>query len=413
MPVRRRAFTCVGTLVLAVAAASSVAQQNTAGASDAAPAIASQGASTPATHIPALDDVQVYVTTRPDSLTVGDRATLEVVVEAPAGIEVHFPPTNPIVERTIGVYGVEVQPPSADAAGTGRNTWIARYTIGVYAVGEVVLPPWLVQVRADSLVAFAHSDSVRFFVESVLDDSLAAADIRDLKPQQDVPVPLAWWVWASMAALAVLVALGILHRRRRTPAAVPLPPPRPAHDVALGELRKLETLRLPFDGKIKQHYMRLSEILRTYLENAPAFRISALEETTREILQELTSRSFRQEIVDELAAICEDADLVKFAKHQPAIDQCTAALERTRRFVLDTAKTSAQLVLQPQPEPIGAGAGADAAPAPDVLRTRGGAMPGWSRPPTPQAGTASGSAAGNGRGGDDPRREGPHEEDRS
>jgi hypothetical protein len=363
------------TLALVSTAASATAQTNAAGES-----------------IPAFArDVDVYVTTRPDSLTVGDRATLEVVVEAPPGVEVVFPPANPIAAREIGVHGVEVQPPGADAAGAERSTWIARYAIGVYAVGEVVLPPWPVQVRAESLLAVVHSDSVRFFVASVLDDSLAAADIRDLKPQRDVPVPWAWWVWASLAALAVLVALAILRRRlRRTESIVPLPPPRPAHEVALAELRKLETLRLPFDRKIKQHYMRLSEILRTYLENAPAFRIAALEETTHEILHELTSRNFKKQLVDELAAMCEEADLVKFAKHEPAVDQCTAALERTRRFVFDTAKTSAWLDLQPQPEPIAAAAAVGSA---DRGASQAGALA-LPAPPNAAAGNGSGGADG-------------------
>ncbi|NIW25148.1 MAG: hypothetical protein GWN29_11590, partial [Gammaproteobacteria bacterium] len=210
-----------------------------------------------------LRDVFVYVTARPDSLTIGDRAVLEVVVEAPAGVEVLFPPGNPLPSRRIDVRNFEVRDPQAKQ--TQAVEWVGEYEVSIYAVGEVVLPPWPVQVRQGGIEAIARSDSVRFFVGSVLDDSLAAAGIADLKPQEEVPVPPPWRTLFWIAALVVLAVLMYgFWRSRRHEEVVQLPPPRPAHEVALAELRKLETLRLPFDGKIKQHYMALSEILRTY-----------------------------------------------------------------------------------------------------------------------------------------------------
>ncbi|MFQ5600624.1 MAG: hypothetical protein ACE5G2_08720, partial [Candidatus Krumholzibacteriia bacterium] len=314
-----------------------------------------------------LRDVEIDVLTRPDSLTVGDRVTLEIRVRAPISYQVLFPRSVRAGEGPVEVKDLEVVPPAgrsgSEAAPGGaldetghdvaRDLWIARYALSVYEVGDVVLPPWPVQVRAETLDAVAHTDSIHLWVESVLDDSLAAADIQDIKGQYGVPVPIPAWVWAGLGAL-VAVALLVwwwARRRRRRVEPVPVVPPRPAHEVALAELRKLETQRLPLDGMIKEHYVQLSEILRIYMEDAPRFGLAALEETTGEILAELRRKEYRDSVVNEVAALCGEADLVKFAKHEPTVDECMAALARVRSFVVSTSKPSA-LLRRRAPEPV-------------------------------------------------------------
>jgi hypothetical protein len=339
--------------------------------------------------------VDISVRTSPDSLTVGDLLILDLRVEAPATYEITFSPGAPPgaqQKATVKAFELEeptritdaVDPDSVDPDSVA--TWIGRYTLAVYGVGDVTLPPWPVGVGADTQIAIVHTDSIRVFVESVLDDSLAAADLRDLKPQREIDVPLASWVVPAAVALLLLVVLllWLRGRRRRAMAVVPAAPPRPAHEIALADLRKLESLRLPYDGRIKEHYVRLSEILRTYLEHANQFRLAALEETTFEILRELEEKHYKHTVVDEIAAMCEEADLVKFAKHEPTVEQCLEALERLRRFVIDSSKTSARFALRDQ-EPALALAGvavaseapaqpaSDAAVGPDVAPTAPGA----------------------------------------
>ena len=285
---------------------------------------------------------EVEVRTSPDSLTVGDPVTVELRLQAPAGAEVAFP--RPQMTSRVEVLQVETPPPEA-------GTWLARYKLAVYEVGDVVLPPWPVQVKADTQVAIVHTDSIRLHVASVLDDSLAAADIREIKGQHELPVPLPLWVWivTGVLALAAILAFIWWQRRRRRPApAVASAPPVPPHTEALAALRQLEAQQLPAAGKIKEHYVRLSEILRHYLERAPQFGFAALEETSEEILRELRARGYKGEWIAALAGMCNEADLVKFAKLQPTIVECDAALEKVRRFVTRTAQVSALELREPQ-----------------------------------------------------------------
>jgi hypothetical protein len=314
-----------------------------------------------------LRRVDISVHTTPDSLTVGDPLTLEVRVEAPAGYEVTLSPGAPSHVKKADVKGFQLEEPEPVTEADAYATWIGRYTLSVFDVGEVTLPPWPIQVRADTQVAIVHTDSIRLFVYSVLDDSLDAADLQDIKPQRQIDVPLPAWVLpAAIAFLLLLIAIWWARRRRQpTEPMLPLAPSRPAHEVALAELRKLESLRLPYDGRIKEHYVRLSEILRTYLEDARAFQVAALEETTYEIVRELEEKQYTPGVVDEVAAMCEEADLVKFARHQPTVEECIEALERLRRFLLQTSRTSAHLTLRevlPEPVGVAVAAGAEAEP---------------------------------------------------
>jgi hypothetical protein len=311
--------------------------------------------------------LNVTVHTSPETLSVGDRARVDVQVEAPPGYEVSFPAALPGIEpKRVELRDFQlVRPEKGKKKGSEQSTttWIGRYTLALFALGDITLPGVPVKAHAGEQTIESQSDSLRLHVQSVLDDSLANAEIRDIKPQRDIRVPVPIWAWVLLGGLAAagLVAWWMIRRRHRREAPpVPVAPPRPAHEVALAELRKLETLRLPFEGKIKEHYVRLSEILRRYLEDSNQFAMSALEETTYEIVRELREKGYLQPVVDEVTAMCDEADLVKFAKLEPTIQECNEGLERVRRFVNETAKSSARLRQEPEAVLAMAGAPAEA-----------------------------------------------------
>lgn len=281
------------------------------------------------------DSVYVSYVTQPDSLTVGDAVTLEIRAITPPATRVQFPREVPADPR-LDVTGLQVLP--AAVTPDSHLAWVGRYTVSVYDVGDVTLPPWPVRVQAESLQTTVYTDSIHILVRSVQNDSLAAAGFLDLKKQRNLDVPLPRWIWVVLVAVvlcAVLLALWI-RRRRRRPHLVPIVPPKPPHEVALAALTALEQARLPASGRIKEHYVRLSEILRRYLENPSTFDIPALEQTTDEIRTDLTARAFAEEIVKRVVDLCDEADLVKFAKHEPTIAECNHAMQRVRDFVLET-----------------------------------------------------------------------------
>lgn len=300
-----------------------------------------------------LREVRIAVRTSPESLTVGDRAVLEVVVQAPIELRVAFP-RDPKPGEAVDVQDVAVAEPTSGAT---PATWTARYTLGVYEVGDVVLPPWPIEVRRGTQTAIATTDSIHLFVQSVLDDSLAAADVRDLKPQAVLPRDYVLYAVIGGAALLLIAALVWWWRRRRRPraAVVPIVRQRPANDIALESLRILEAKQLPLDGKFVEHFVELSDILRRYFEDG--FGVAALEETTEEILYDLDRHGFDRPTIARVRALCEPADLVKFAKREPTIQECMASLQETRDFILATAPRLRHVEPEAMPKPLAAGDG--------------------------------------------------------
>ena len=131
------------------------------------------------------------------------------------------------------------------------------------------------------------------------------------------------WVVVAIGLLAlVLCALGgIWLWRRRTRIPEPLPPPEPIDYAA--EFARIAESGLLERGDFKTYYSLLSENLRRFLEESLA--IEAMEQTTSELADALqegeVDTALREQVIDYLAA----ADLVKFARFHPALDEARRA----------------------------------------------------------------------------------------
>ncbi len=279
---------------------------------------------------------------------VGEPVRLRLSVEAPPGTEVLWPGAGAVL-GPFEFLAHEVLPPDTLAADRVRQA--ADLTVTAFARGEVTLPPQSVTLRLpDGKVVTAVSDSLTLGIESVLPDSAAGLDSLDIRPlKAQVELPGAGRRRLLMAlgllALALLLLIGILawRRRRRRIMAVAAPPPdpRPADVIALSDLEALRAAGLARAGRLKEHYTRLTDILRPYLERR--FGIPAVDSTTSEILAALggaTGRAeagMRPETMAELEELLGGADLVKFARHRPPAAVAEGEIDRAADFVKTTA----------------------------------------------------------------------------
>jgi len=160
-------------------------------------------------------------------------------------------------------------------------------------------------------------------------------DLLDIKePRAARP---ALWPWLLAAALGA--AAWELYRRRKLRAleqlsAGPAPDDRPSDVIALAELADLEGSGAWDGGQYKNFYLRLTDILRRYLERR--FGLPATRLTTAELY-----RHARQAELDRTATalfkdIFDRADLVKFAKIAPEADWGARDLAGARRLVEQT-----------------------------------------------------------------------------
>jgi hypothetical protein len=259
--------------------------------------------------------------------TVGELIAYQLTVQHPESLTVPTPrPTVPSGIRltsTAAPTEVEAEP------GVLRTTF--RYALAAYETGTYLVPPTTVTlVEPSGSTSVVQTDTLFFSVKSVLGAGADTTDIRDVKP----PVAPGWvppfWAIVAVAVTGVgATVLVFLRLRRRRPA--PAAPPIPPEQLARERIRRLKGV-IPTDIRaLRRYYSDLSFLLRDYLESATA--VPALESTTCELLASLEQRDGAVRWLETLACVLGEADLVKFAKHEPATEQVRQALESAELVV--------------------------------------------------------------------------------
>lgn len=139
------------------------------------------------------------------------------------------------------------------------------------------------------------------------------------------------WIVAAGVLLALLAAAFYFFyfRNRGAPAPAHVPPPDPAHVVAL---RRLGRLGLGDGLDDKAYYSELDATLRAYLSDR--YGVPAPERTSGEVVALLRDRQLPSE--SELADLLAQVDLVKFARAQLPRERRAEASARVRAFVRAT-----------------------------------------------------------------------------
>ncbi|MEE1222280.1 MAG: hypothetical protein UHL07_01910, partial [Bacteroidaceae bacterium] len=164
-------------------------------------------------------------------------------------------------------------------------------------------------------------------------------DIKDVMP---APFSFDDWKWVTAvgllnAVLAVcfillLIALitgkPLIRIRKRKPK-------EPAHQVALREIERIKEERTWVREGSKEYYTQLTDTLRTYIKERYGF--NATEMTSTEIIERLMQED-NQGALNELNALFQTADLVKFAKHETQINENDANLLTALEYVQQTKR---------------------------------------------------------------------------
>lgn len=261
-------------------------------------------------------------------LTVGDSIRLTLAVTHPAGYQVILPAAAP----AWGDFTVVAQSPVTTTANAdGTETTTGAIDARLFRPGVFNTPPLEVSVtdgQGGLLKVTAAPAAVT--IGSVLQEGDTA--LRDIKPQAALPFPAAWpWIAAGLAAVVALAGVIAWRTRRRRKDAVDN---RLPHEVALDGLAAIEGLRLPEQGRFKEHYTFVSATVRTYLERR--FGIPALERTTGEIRPDLARIELSPEVVAALIAFLRESDLVKFSKWTPDVESAHELLAQGRLIVETT-----------------------------------------------------------------------------
>ena len=265
---------------------------------------------------------------------VGDPITVVVTVHHAADAEVRWP--DPVDAAPFEL--LEPPVPRSTAAADGGVESRLELRVAAFELGELSFPSLDVEVvETGGEATTLTTEEVPVAIESVGRDE--GGDIRDIKGPLAIPfavVTLLPWLAAALAIAAGAAWIYRRYRRRSQPEAlVPALSPRPAHEVAREALEALEAARLLERGEVKTYHIRLSDILRVYIEGR--FRVEAMEMTTGEVLDGLRRADTDGGVVADVRRLLDRCDLVKFAKLRPATPECRELLPLARRVVDVTA----------------------------------------------------------------------------
>jgi len=282
----------------------------------------------------ALEGIDVSLSLEGSGFTVGDIIPITLKVSHPAGYRV-----IPLqLEDGWGELEIrDISPPQVTAASDCSEMTTQTIGVTIWSPGEYSTPELLIKVSDTS--GEVHEISampLSMQVNSVLIDG--DSQLRDIKPQAELPIPPVWpWVVGGLVAAALVLASGIWFvRRRRTKQATAeaARDSRLPHEVALDELNRIENLNLPEKGHYKEYYTLASDVLRQYLEKS--FHIPTLDRTTGEISRSLKFAPFARVDKNNLINLLRDADLVKFAKIRPEMTLARSYIPRMRHTVVTT-----------------------------------------------------------------------------
>lgn len=209
------------------------------------------------------------------------------------------------------------------------------YTLTTFTTGLVEIPETFFFYQKGAERKQLKTSKIPITVESVLAKLGTSADIRDIKPPMKVPVPASEYaLWLLiLAAIAAGAYAWYAHYRKRLEKNLPAAAetPVPPYQKALQELDKLRDSGLIREGRIKEFYISLYDIIRDYI--AAVYSIETRDRTTSEIIADLRPKETDRKLVSEIKDFFDDCDLVKFAKYRPDETACSDDWERAKKLV--------------------------------------------------------------------------------
>ena len=309
-----------------------------------------------ATQAPLPPGLQVQVNANPKLATVGDPIQIDLDLTVPSGFHVDVPGLDKelgdfsILEFYPGPEIPESATPkkSAQPAPTqgGFTHHQVRIIVAVYKTGTFTFPPVQLKLRtAEGKQIPVSSSPVKIEIQSVLSEK--NRDLKDLKKQAEMPEPVRWALW--LIVLPALVVMGIFawflwKRRNKHASHVPPVPPQDLLKLAESDLRELLARGFPEDGKVKEFYVLLSEIVKRILE--AGYEINTAERTTSEIIDTLGRASGPSpESMERIESFLLRCDMVKFAKYIPSKEEHESAAEDALQILAGASSRQAATII--------------------------------------------------------------------
>ncbi len=256
---------------------------------------------------------QVKTRAWPTKITIGDEIKLSVQISHPRNFSI----VTPSPKTSVASFEIKsvAAASSRDVGEMVEQTFVLKLT--VFQLGEQQIPPFPVYFTdPGGRSGQVWTEPVSIKVVSVIKNPKEKTDIRPIKgPISFDLTALRTLILALLDLMLIIWLIVKIVLRRRNKKLIDLESLKPPHERAMLELGRLQGKALLSDGKVKEFYSELADILRRYLERR--FQVETLELTTFEIVKTLKEKEFSSDLIEKIKELLESSDLVKFAKYVP------------------------------------------------------------------------------------------------
>jgi len=278
---------------------------------------------------PASVDIHIS----PHTVQLGQPFSLSVTFRHPgdARIELLSPPDNPsfdILSKT-----------RKRDDGPKDSTTTFSIHMAAFELGNLELPPLQFEITAPGQTDTFSLPTQTLFV--LTSRAKAPSQMEDVRPPAPVFAPDYGVLYGGAAVLAMALALllawkGLRQRKKERPLKAT------AKSLAEKTREALDALgakALPAQGKTREYYFMLSEIIRGYI--GELHQLDALECTTTELLASLRRLPSTQIPLEAFAQFSYESDFIKYAKGSVELAKCEADLKFAYQLIDTTAPKDA------------------------------------------------------------------------
>jgi len=294
----------------------------------------------------------VQATVQPTEIMIGEQALINLKVITPKDKIIQFP----VYEKEIipGIEVITMLPPDTIIE-NNVMTLNFKYVVTSFDSTLYHIPHIPVFDGTDTILSNSFglkvtspqlSDSTLSYLEKINKGETDSIDfnqlqLNDIKTVRKAPfvwTDYLWILWIVLGITLLLALIGVviylvLKKKKKGYFFSP-PVVLPAHVRAIRELDKLKVEKIWQQGREKEFYSKLTDILRSYIYEREG--INAMEMTSGEILNEIRKVSDVDSVFDNLKQILSTADLVKFAKYKPYSDENDLSMVNAYFFVNQT-----------------------------------------------------------------------------
>jgi len=266
------------------------------------------------------------VTSAVDStqIKIGSAFNLTVKATANEGSKVVFPN-----QQNIGLFEVLEQSKTDTVLDGKLMELIKKYTLTQFDEGDYVVPRLSVYIDGKN----HQTNLFNIKVNNVTVDTLKQP-MHDIKAQigGETDTDKLWkYLFGILFSIIAGVAAYFIVKRIQDKNLTEEDLYKTPLERVTKKLQLLDSKRLVLNGDVKSYYSEMTDVIRDYIEEV--FEIPAKESTTSEVIQMLfqTIQSKKlqlsKESVNDLKRVLQTADLVKFAKSEPMMNE----IEQDRR----------------------------------------------------------------------------------